>query len=120
MRLYETVGIIRSDAGDDIVKAIIQKAKNAVEGGGGKIEKLDEWGRRKFAYPINKKNEGFYFVITYTSSPLASKELERGLKFNEDVVRYQTVRLERLIEAKPADAVKAVEGAEAVEKGGQA
>lgn len=114
MRQYETVGIIRTDAGDEIVKGIIQKAKTAVEGGGGRVDKVDEWGRRKLAYPINKKSEGYYFVITYTSGPEASKELERGLKYNEDVVRYQTVRLERPAPAKPA------ESSNAAEKGGQA
>lgn len=98
---YETVCIVRTDIGEEAIKAAIQKSKTAVEGLGGRIDRVDEWGRRKLAYPIQKKNEGFYFVMNYFSKPEASKELERLLKYNEDVIRYQTVRLESFEAAKP-------------------
>jgi small subunit ribosomal protein S6 len=94
MNRYETVCIVRPDVGDDVIKGIIGKATEALEGGGGEFHKLDEWGRRRLAYPIQKKNEGYYFVITYSSLPAVSKEVERLMKLNEDVLRYQTVRLE--------------------------
>jgi small subunit ribosomal protein S6 len=93
-RNYETVCIVRPDAGAEIVKAVIQKASSAVEGLKGRVTKVEEWGRRRLAYPIRKKNEGYYFLVNYTSGPDASKELERVLKVNEDVIRYQTIRLE--------------------------
>lgn len=90
---YETVCIVKPDIGEDAVKGIITKATSVVEKNDGKDVSVDEWGRRKLAYPIQKKSEGIYFLITYTSPPSASKELERTLRLNEDVVRYQTVRL---------------------------
>lgn len=93
-RSYETVCIVRTDAGDDTIKGIIQKASGTVETMGGKVNKLEEWGRRRLAYPIKKKHEGFYFLLNYTAAPEVSKEVERQLKFNEDVIRYQTINLE--------------------------
>ncbi len=92
-RHYETVCIVKPDIGEDAIKGIITRATSVVEDNDGKDVLVDEWGRRKLAYPIQKKNEGFYFVITYTSPPPANKELERILKLNEDVLRYQTVGL---------------------------
>lgn len=93
MNRYETVCIIRPDVGDDVVKGIIGKATEALVGGGGEVSKLEEWGRRRLAYPIGKKHEGYYFVLSYSSLPAVSKEIERLMRLNEDVLRYQTVRL---------------------------
>jgi small subunit ribosomal protein S6 len=90
---YETVCIVRPDAGDDLIKAVIKKATATIEGGGGRLLKLDEWGRRRLAYTIRKRHEGYYFVMDYESSPEASKEIERQMRLNEDVLRYQTVRV---------------------------
>ena len=90
---YETVCIVKPDVGDDIVKGVLNKSSAAIETGGGTIVRIDEWGRRRLAYPIQKKNDGYFFVMTYKSEPAASKELERLLKLNEDVLRYQTIKL---------------------------
>ena len=93
MNRYETVCIVRPDAAEDVIKGIIQKATSTLEGSGATVTKVDEWGRRRLAYPIQKKNEGFYFVLDYMSAPDASKEVERILGLNEDVLRQQTVRI---------------------------
>ncbi len=114
MNNYETVCIVRPDLGDEAVKAIVQKAAATVESGAGKVTKLEEWGRRKLAHPIQKKSEGNYFIVEYSSSAEASKELERTLRFNEDVLRYQTIRI---IEKKPAEAEAPAAAKE--EKGGE-
>lgn len=134
MNKYETVCIVKSDAGDELIKAFIQKATGSLESGGGKLTKMDEWGRRRLAYPIQKKNEGYYFVMEYQSAPEVSKEIERLMKLNENVLRYQTVRI---ITTKPpklskkakekaakalaaAEAAKAVAAAPAIAEGGNA
>jgi small subunit ribosomal protein S6 len=93
-RHYETIFIIKPDLGDEAVKGIIQKAADSLKKGGGQVNKVDEWGRRRLAYPIQKKHEGFYVLLDYSSSADVSKELERILKLNEDVVRLQTVKFE--------------------------
>lgn len=109
MNNYETVCIVKPDVGDEVVKGVIQKATTALETGGGTIYKLDDWGRRRLAYPIQKKNEGYYFVLDYTSTPAVSKEIGRLLGIHEDVLRYQTVRLEERPATEPE---KPVEGGE--------
>lgn len=93
MNRYETVCIVRPDVAEDVVKGIIQKATASLEGSGATVSRLDEWGRRKLAYPIQKKGEGYFFVLDYMSAPEASKEVERILRLNEDVLRQQTVRI---------------------------
>jgi small subunit ribosomal protein S6 len=93
-RHYETICIIKPDIGDEAVQGIVKKATGSLEKGGAELCKVDEWGRRKLAYPIEKKNEGFYVLLDYTSTPEVNKELERSFKLNEDVLRYQTVRIE--------------------------
>ncbi len=101
---YETVCILKPDAGDEAIKGFIQKVTASLEAGGGSLVKLDEWGRRRLAYPIQKKNEGYYFVMEYLSSPDASKEIGRLMGLNEDVLRHQTIRLEDKPEAAPQPA----------------
>ncbi len=113
MNNYETVGIIRPDVGDDVVKGVIGKATEILQSGGGELKRLDEWGRRRLAYPIQKKNEGYYFVLSYSSLPEVSKEIERSLKLNEGVLRYQTVRLGDIVPAALTEGKKTEEAGKA-------
>ncbi len=123
-RNYETVCIVKPDVGDDVIKAVIEKASAVVESANGTVARLDDWGRRRLAYPIAKKNEGYYFILTYTSESSASKEMERQLRLNEDVLRYQTVHIEELPEpvaeepAEPEAATTETTPAADEEKGG--
>ena len=89
---YEVVFIVRPDAADDAIKGIIQKVKEAVEGLSGRVNRGDEWGKRKMGFEIKKYSEGYYIFADISSIPAASKEVERILRLNEDVIRYQTVK----------------------------
>ena len=89
---YEVVFIVRPDVADDAIKGIIQKVKEAVEGLNGRVNRVDEWGKRKMAFQIKKYSEGYYIFVDISSTPAASKEVERILRLNEDVIRYQTVK----------------------------
>ncbi len=93
-RRYETIWIVRAELGAPGIKEIQEKAVKAIESGKGHINKVDEWGVRRFAYPIQKKNEGFYTLMDFNATPAAVAEMEKIFKYNEDVVRYQTVRLD--------------------------
>ncbi len=93
-RRYETIWIVRADLGVPGIKEIQERALKAIESGKGHINKVDEWGVRRFAYPIQKKNEGFYTLLDFNATPTAVTEMEKIFKYNEDVVRYQTVRLD--------------------------
>lgn len=89
---YEVVFIARPDAGDDIIKGIIQKAKDTVESLNSQVVKVEEWGKRKMAYPIRKYSDGYYVLLNISANPAACKEVERILRLNEDVIRNQTVK----------------------------
>jgi len=120
-RHYETICIVKPDVSEEVTKGIIQKSTAVIEEGSGKLNKLDEWGRRRLGYPIEKKHDGYYFVIDYTSAPSVAKEIERLMKLNEDVLRCQTISI---IETKPpkkkkkkkteAAATQPVEGGQAL------
>jgi len=115
-RYYETGCIVNPTLGDDAIKAVIEQGKTTLTSLKGEVVNVEDWGRKKLAYPIEKNNDGYYFFITYTSSPEASKELERTLRISEDVLRYQTVRLEK--HAEPKAELKA-EPKKAEDKGGE-
>ncbi|MFQ5428631.1 MAG: 30S ribosomal protein S6, partial [Thermodesulfobacteriota bacterium] len=93
-RHYETIWIVKTELGAPGIKEIQEKASAVITGGKGTVNKVDEWGVRRFAYPIQKKNEGYYTLMDFNSEPAAVAEMEKIFKFNEDVVRYQTVRLD--------------------------
>lgn len=99
---YEVVFITRPDMADDAIKAIIQRVKETVEGLNGLVIKVEEWGKRRMAYPIKKHADGHYVFANISCSPAASKEVERILRLNEDVIRYQTVKKIEIKAAKRA------------------
>ena len=93
LRDYETLGIVNPDLAPEAVAELIAKTTSIIEDGGGSIYKVDEWGRRKLAYPILKKMDGYYFLSVFSSPVAVKNEVERILKLNEDVLRYQTIVL---------------------------
>ncbi|WP_461207321.1 30S ribosomal protein S6 [Clostridium sp. DL1XJH146] len=94
MRNYETLFILNS-SDEEAVKANIEKFKGIIETNGGVIDNVDEWGRRKLAYPINKVNEGYYTLINFQSEPDLPRELERNFKIADSVMRYVVVNPEK-------------------------
>lgn len=125
-RDYETLCIVSPDIGQDGAKAIIAKARGIVESDGGTIHAVDEWGRRKLAYPIRKKSEGYYFLMLYKGTTSAQAEVARVLKLNEDVIRSQSIQIEEddvkamLDEASKARAAAAAQAAQAATAAAQA
>lgn len=70
----------------------IAKIQELIERFGGKIEKLDDWGKRRLAYEIKKLNEGYYSFITFECEPEAPAEIESRMRIMENVLRYLIVR----------------------------
>lgn len=93
--LYEIVFILKPDASDEIIKGIIQKAGAAIEGMKGSIVKVDEWGKRRLAYPIQKYHEGYYVLISFSGDASQPKEIERMLRLNENCLRFQSIKLNK-------------------------
>ena len=107
---YEMGIIIKADMEDSAFQAELERVKGFIERFGGTIEKVDDWGRRKLAYPIQKLSEGMYNFITYTSNGDTPKEVEARLRISENVLRFLTIRLDDdAVVSAPAKEAKAAE-----------
>jgi len=106
---YELGVILRADMEEEAFRAEMERVKALIDRFGGTIEKVDEWGRRKLAYPIKKLTEGMYTFITYTSEGGAPKEVEGRLRLMENVLRFLTVRKDE-VETPPAAEAENDEG----------
>jgi small subunit ribosomal protein S6 len=87
MNNYEVMFIIEAALDDEKKQAAIEMVKQIIAAAG-EVVKVDVWGNRKLAYPINKKNDGYYVVATFTAGPELPKELDRRLKISESIIRH--------------------------------
>lgn len=87
MNNYEVMFIIEAALEDVKKEAAIAMVKEVISAGG-EVGKVDIWGMRKLAYPIQKKNEGYYVVIEFTATPDLPKELDRKLKISDAIIRH--------------------------------
>ena len=92
MNRYELGVVIRADLEDEVFRAEVERVKGFIDRFGGTIEKIDDWGRRKLAYPIQKLTEGMYSFITYSSAGETPKEVEARLRLQENILRFLTIR----------------------------
>ena len=88
---YETMLVFSVANGDESVTALVEKFKALIEANG-TIERVDEWGKRKLAYPINYETEGYYMLVNFTCEPEFPAELDRIVKITEGVLRALTVK----------------------------
>ena len=96
MPFYETVFIARQDLTEQQVKDLADSLSKFITDGQGKVHKIEHWGLRTLAYRINKNRKGHYVLIETDSPAPAVLEMERNMRFNEDVLRFLTVRNEEL------------------------
>lgn len=95
MNRYEMIYIIDTGLEEAARKELIEKVSTLITDNGGEIEKVDEtWGKRRLAYAIDYKTEGWYVLVNFKASAELPRELERNLQINEDVLRYLVVKLE--------------------------
>jgi len=87
--------VIRPDAPDDSVQALIDRQTRTIVTAGGQIIKVSPWGRRRLAYKIGPHHEASYFIIVFDAPAEAVAELERGLNITEEVLRHLVTRVER-------------------------
>ncbi|HBG10524.1 MAG: 30S ribosomal protein S6 [Limnochordia bacterium] len=92
MREYELMVIYSPELDEEALTAQIERTKDLIVGVGGEVEKVDQWGKRRFAYEIKNYTEGFYVVIDFKAESGATSEVERILKITDEVVRYLLVR----------------------------
>jgi small subunit ribosomal protein S6 len=91
MNKYEVLYIIDTDLDEESRKALVERIKGVVEQEG-QTATVDEWGVRKLAYPIQKKNEGYYVKMNFSSNPELPKELTRIFRITESVIRYLIIK----------------------------
>lgn len=94
MHPYELMVILDPSVEERTVAPSLDKFLNVVRNGGGTIDNVEIWGKRRLAYEINKKTEGIYAVINLTATPAAVAELDRQLGLNEAVMRTKVMRPE--------------------------
>jgi small subunit ribosomal protein S6 len=95
MRMYETIIIVQPDLGEEETKALTAKVQEVISGMKGDFKRLEDWGARKLAYPINKFNRGRYYFLRFDGDAPLIAELERRLRLDDKVLRYQSVRIEK-------------------------
>ena len=95
MNRYEVIYIIDTGLEEAARKELIEKVSTLITDNGGEIEKVDEtWGKRRLAYAIDYKTEGWYVLVNFKAPAELPRELERNLQINESVLRYLVVKLE--------------------------
>ena len=92
MRHYELMVILDPDLEERTVAPSLDKFLNVIRQGGGTVDNVDVWGRRRLAYDINKKSEGIYAVVNMNAEPSVAQELDRQLGLNESVLRTKVIR----------------------------
>ena len=92
MRPYEVMVILDPDTDERSVQPTLEQYLTVITRGGGTVDSLDIWGRRRLAYEIRKKSEGIYAVINVTAEPGDVKELDRQFAINEAIMRTKVIR----------------------------
>ena len=92
MRPYEIMVILDPDTDERSVQPTLEQYLTVITKGGGTVENLDIWGRRRLAYEIHKKSEGIYAVITLQANPADVKEMDRQFSINESIMRTKVIR----------------------------
>lgn len=94
MSKYELTVVVNAKIEDDERAAVIDKCKALVERFGGTITNVDEWGKKKLAYEIQKMKEGFYYFIKFDAETTAPAEIESRIRIMDNVIRYLIVKQE--------------------------
>ncbi len=106
LRVYETTLIVNAALEDSDIEAVITKITGYIENNGGNVKEINKWGRRRLAYPINKKFNGFYIHTIFEASPDLIPLMERFLVLEDTILRHLTLELsEKLIELRQQKAL---------------
>lgn len=92
MRKYEIMVLVDSDVDERQVPGLVDKHLEVITAGGGVIDNVDHWGRRRLAYDINKKSEATYAVLQVTCTPDVVQEMDRLMTIDEKIVRTKVLR----------------------------
>jgi len=102
MPLYEHVFLARQDVSSQQVDALVDQFRGVIEGTGGKIAKVENWGLKSLTYRIKKNRKAHFTLLNIDAPPAAIAEVERQERINEDVIRFITIRVDELEEGPSA------------------
>ena len=94
MNKYETIFVVNNTIGEEATKALVEKFTSLI-GSNAEVEKIDEWGNRRFAYPIEDLTEGYYVLVKFASNPEFPAELERIYNITDGILRSLIVKCEQ-------------------------
>lgn len=94
MRDYEVMYILNADLEEESIDAVVTRFEDVVKSGGGEVVKTERWGKRKLAYEINDKIEGYYVLMYFKAPSSVAQEVERLLKISDDVLRHLVIKKE--------------------------
>jgi small subunit ribosomal protein S6 len=120
VRPYEVMIILDAGLEEDSIRATVDRATQVLQAGGGTVGRVDRWGKRRFAYELHHKLEGYYVLVEASAEPAAIAELDRMLSLADDVIRHKAIRLPDKVagRARPAPASAPAEPAAAPEANG--
>jgi small subunit ribosomal protein S6 len=94
MNKYESIFIINADLSEEDTAALVAKFKSLLESSA-QLESIDEWGKRKLAYEIADKTEGYYVLVNFSAEPEFPHELERIYKITDGIIKYMVIKKEK-------------------------
>ena len=94
MNKYELAVVVSAKIEDDARTAVIEKVKRTIEKHGGQITNIDEWGKKKLAYEIQKTTEAFYYVVNFEAAADCPAQVESHVRLMESVIRFLCVKKE--------------------------
>jgi small subunit ribosomal protein S6 len=97
-REFETIFILRPDTNQEGIQLVNTRVRGVIDQMGGKLLKLDNWGKRKLAYEVKKQLKGIYLYWMYLGTPGVVEEIERNLRMLDSVIRYYTVKIDEDID----------------------
>lgn len=93
MRKYETIFILDMNLEEEVQKSLIEKVKAEIHSAQGTVDSIGIWGKRRLAYPIGYKTEGFYVLLEFTAGPEIPEMLERLYRITEGILKGMTVKI---------------------------
>src|SRR5581483_10064355 len=105
---YEVMIIFDAGLEEDSIRAVLDRASEALQAGGGTVVRVDRWGKRRFAYELQHRLEGYYVLLEASSEPAAMAQMDRVLTLADEVVRHKVIRLPEALAGRGPSAAPAV------------
>ena len=118
MRHYEIIVILDASLEEDAIRGIVDRATKLLTDNGATVGKVDRWGKRRFAYEVRHRSEGYYVLIDAVAEPAAVAQVDRMLGLADDVIRHKVIRIpDKAVAMAQARSGAGAGGAEPTENG---